>query len=78
MIIKLANWQVSMCEESGEYLCEHYVGGEDGWVFDVIWSFDKEKIIQRQAALNIAAEEFEIIEYIERQSDIDACESEFF
>ena len=53
----LDQWVVSLCEISGEYAVEHYVGGEDGYLFDDFYK-SRGKALDAARVLNEEAETY--------------------
>ena len=68
--MKLNDWKVY--NEDGVYIVEHYVGGEDGHLFDSEW-FTQVEAITRQAILNVEAREYTHLDpfHQERQQESD-------
>jgi len=68
--MKLNDWRVY--KEAGEYVVEHYVGGEDPYETDSYWKTQK-GAVTRQAILNAEAKEYTHVDpfHRERQQESD-------
>ena len=68
--MKLNNWKVELCEESGEWVCTHYVGGEDYEIVDDFFG-TPEEAEEHCERLNLLAEEYTHTDYEGRQAESD-------